>query len=56
MFQWNLVGTAAANTSLSFDAYVKSNGTFTLRGRNNTAVAVGAIAGTIFVRSTRIVL
>jgi len=56
MFTWGLTGPAAADTSLLFFAYVKVAGTLTLRGYNFTAVPVGAISGTIFVRSTKIVL
>lgn len=45
-------GTLAANTSLTFDCFVRANGTATLRARNNTLVAVGAISGTVLFRST----
>jgi len=48
-------GALAATTALTFECYVSSNGNFNLRARNNTAVAVGAVAGTLFVRSTKII-
>lgn len=45
---WSVVGAPASNTSLLFFAYVKSNGTATLRAWNLTAVAVGAVNGSVF--------
>jgi hypothetical protein len=51
---WALTGPLAAQTALDFFCFCDSNGSVTLRARNNTLVATPAAAGTLFLRSTKI--
>lgn len=50
---WCLTGTLPTDTGLDFFAFISSAGNVTLRARNHTAVAVGAISGTIMLQAFR---
>ena len=50
---WCINGTAAANTSLTFFAFIDSAGSVTIRATNTTAVAVPAVIGTFLFQAFR---
>lgn len=53
MLTFGVSGALAANTDLSFTAYVKATGTVTLRARNHSASPVDAISGTVHFEATK---